>query len=676
MLNEQIIWAIFFLPLASFMIIALIVRPFFNNHSFISGPIAIISIGLSFIISIFTFINVMFNKTDDLIISSPYSWLEIGNFKFTVGILMDPLTAIMLVTVTGVSLMVQIYSTGYMQNPVKHSKDNTSSDPIELGRPVYARYFAYMSLFTASMLGLVMAANIIQLFVFWELVGLCSYLLIGFWFHKPSAAKAAKKAFLITRVGDVGFLIGILYLFYKTSSELDVNYLEISTINTLLPQFAAGTTIVTVVTICLFIGAMGKSGQFPLHTWLPDAMEGPTPVSALIHAATMVTAGVFLVARFFPIFESSETTMIIVAIIGGGTAIFAASMGLVANDIKRVLAYSTVSQLGYMMLALGVGAYGPAIFHLFTHAFFKALLFLGSGSVNHATGTFDMRFMGGLKNKMPVTYVTFFIASLSLSGIFPLSGFWSKDEILLNALKSDNSVSMFVFILAMIAVFMTAFYMFRALFMTFEGSFRGGSDSDPEAHPHGPVHLVESPWSMLTPMVILAVPAIIIGFIANAPFSIHILGIEAHWLSHALEHGGIHPTVEGASKFNIPLAIFSSLIAISGIALAFCLYKPNPYLSFKYLDKLHVIHRVLINKYYIDELYEGILVKKIYYGHIAGILNWFDKYIIDTFVVIFGWISINIGTLLRQFHNGQTQTYATVTSLGIIVILIMFIFGN
>ena len=674
MINEQLIWSIFFLPLASFIVISLIVRPFFNKYSFVSGPIAIVSIGLSFFLSVLAFINVMFNKEKDLV-SEPSKWLEVGNFEFTVGILMDPLTAIMLVTVTGVSLMVQIYSTGYMKNPIK---DDDHDGPVELGIPVYARYFAYMSLFTASMLGLVMAANIVQLFIFWELVGLCSYLLIGFWFHKPSAANAAKKAFLVTRVGDVGFLIGILYLFYKTANNETGNFLEITTINTYLP-IAVGATAVTIITICLFIGAMGKSGQFPLHTWLPDAMEGPTPVSALIHAATMVTAGVFLVARFFPIFASSETTMAIVAIVGGFTAIFAASMGLVSNDIKRVLAYSTVSQLGYMMLALGVGAYGPAIFHLFTHAFFKALLFLGSGSVNHATGTFDMRFMGGLKNKMPITYVTFLIGSLSLAGIFPLSGFWSKDEILLNAFKSDDPIATFVFILAMIAVFMTAFYMFRALYMTFEGEFKGGSDKDPDAHPHGPVHLTESPLSMVAPMIILVIPAVIIGLISNAPYNM--LGIEAHWLSHMLEYSlpkGMENLVhvEGANKFNIPLAIFSSLIAISGIALAIALYKPNPKLSFKYLDKFNQVHRILINKFYIDELYEGILVKKVYYNGIANISNWFDKYIVDTLVVISGWIAINIGAVLRQFHNGQTQTYATITSLGIIAILIMFIFGN
>jgi NADH-quinone oxidoreductase subunit L len=412
MVNEQILWAIFLIPIAAFLCIGLVIRPFFNRYSFISGPIAIIAIGISFILSLIVFNEIILRNNPDLIFD-PKTWLEIGNFKLTIGILLDPLTAIMLVAVTGVSLMVQIYSTGYMKAPVvsshgtSHNDTKNYSAAQELGQPVYARYFAYMSLFTASMLGLVMASNIIQLFVFWELVGLCSYLLIGFWFQRPAAAAAAKKAFIVTRVGDFGLLLAIMYLFAKTMGiESDANYLEIATINNYLPD-AVGTLTLTLITIGIFIGAVGKSGQFPLHTWLPDAMEGPTPVSALIHAATMVTAGVFLVGRFFPIFEESSSTMSIVAVIGGITALFAATMALVSNDIKRVLAYSTISQLGYMMMSLGIGAYAAAIFHLFTHAFFKALLFLGSGSINHATGTFDMRFMGGLRKKMPVTYFTF-----------------------------------------------------------------------------------------------------------------------------------------------------------------------------------------------------------------------------------------------------------------------------
>ena len=686
MVNEQLIWAIFFLPLISFGLIALIIRPFFNQASVIAGPIAVLFIGASFVISILTFIERNINGTLTLV-GDPISWLTIGAFKLEVGILLDPLTTTMLVVVTGVSLMVQIYSTFYMKDPGSHhgtENQGSDSEPAELGQPVYARYFAYMSLFTASMLGLVMASNVVQLFVFWELVGLCSYLLIGFWFHRPAAAAAAKKAFIVTRVGDFGFLLALMYLFSKTYQE-NINYLNIQTINENLPTLVSSGTLgagaLTLKAIGFFVGAIGKSGQFPLHTWLPDAMEGPTPVSALIHAATMVTAGVFLVGRFFPLFQASQEAMMVVALVGGITALFAATMGLVSNDIKRVLAYSTVSQLGYMMLALGIGAYGVAIFHLFTHAFFNALLFLGSGSVNHATGTFDMRFMGGLRKKMPITYITFLIGSLSLAGIFPLAGFWSKDEILLNAFRSGSEggeiVSMTVFVLAIIAVFMTAFYMFRALFMTFEGEFRGGSEKDPEANPHGPVHLGESPFLMVLPMLILAIPAVIIGFIANPPGEL--LGIKAHWMVHTLNHSlpdSMHHLLKGES-FSVPLAAVSSLVALSGIALAIAMYKPKPLISPESIGKtLRPVHTLLYRKYYFDELYEGIFVRQIYYRGLALASDWTDKNIVDRAVNIVGWTGANFGGLIRQFQNGQMQMYATVTSIGIIVIAAIFIFGD
>jgi NADH-quinone oxidoreductase subunit L len=421
----------------------------------------------------------------------------------------------------------------------------------------------------------------------------------------------------------------------------------------------------------MFVGAIGKSGQFPLHTWLPDAMEGPTPVSALIHAATMVTAGVFLVARFFPIFEHSPDVMLIVTIIGGVTAIFAATMGLVANDIKRVLAYSTVSQLGYMMLALGVGAYGPAIFHLFTHAFFKALLFLGSGSVNHATGTFDMRYMGGLRRKMPITYITFLIGSLSLAGIFPLAGFWSKDEILLNAWDKGDVASIIGFSLALIAVFMTAFYMFRALLLTFEGDFRGGSDKDPEAQAHGPVHLTESPFPMVLPLVILAIPAVIIGFLVNPIKDFG--GIPAHWFTHKLEHS-LH--LPPPPAFDPILAIISSLIALLGILLAWAMYKRNPYLSPATMGRVAgPIYTLFLNKYYVDEVYEKFITGRIYYNGIALISDWIDRNIVDRTVNIIGWLGANFGSLIRELQTGQTQMYATVTSVGIIIIAAVYIFG-
>ena len=462
MISELAAWFIFLLPLGSFALIAFLIRPFLNKGGLhvLSGYATIAAIGGSFVLSVWALGSVVEGHNAEIGWTA-HEWMTVGNFRFTVGILMDPLTAIMLFVVTGVSLLIQVYSLGYMK-----------------GDDGFARYYAFMSLFTASMIGLVLARNVIQLFVFWELVGLCSYLLIGFWYKRPAAANAAKKAFIVTRIGDFGFLLGILYLFFNGGDVGGGNPLDIPTLNEAAKAGLLAGSAATWIAVGLFAGAIGKSGQFPLHTWLPDAMEGPTPVSALIHAATMVAAGVFLVARFFDVFAASPAAMDTVAIIGGFTAIFAASMGLVANDIKRVLAYSTVSQLGYMMLALGVGAYGPAVFHLFTHAFFKALLFLGSGNVNHATGTFDMRYMGGLRRVMPITYLCFLIGGLSLAGVFPFAGFWSKDEILASAWGGD-AVSQAVFWLALVAVFMTAFYMFRAIFMTFEGKrgeFEGGAN--------------------------------------------------------------------------------------------------------------------------------------------------------------------------------------------------------
>ncbi len=431
MVTEAVIWAIFLLPLGSFAFAALVVRPFFNRYSLISGLVTIAALGTALGFSIWTLRSVILGHE---LVFEPIEWLEVGGATIEFGLLIDPLTAVMLIVVTSVSLLVQIYSLGYMK-----------------GDPSFSRYYAYMSLFTAAMLGLVISSNIIQLYMFWELVGVSSYLLIGFWHERPAAAAAAKKAFIITRIGDVGFLIAILYLFTQADNfaAAGLNAFHIPDIwEAARPEAAAGAilggAVLTWLALGIFAGAAGKSGQFPLHTWLPDAMEGPTPVSALIHAATMVAAGVFLVARFFPVFEHSPDAMTVVALVGAFTAIFAASMGLVMNDIKRVMAYSTVSQLGYMMAALGLGLYAPAIFHLVTHAAFKALLFLGAGSVNHATGTFDMRYMGGLRKVMPITYILMVVASLSLVGIIPLAGFWSKDEILLGAWNGTGLVGTWV----------------------------------------------------------------------------------------------------------------------------------------------------------------------------------------------------------------------------------------
>ena len=505
MIPEAASWLILFLPLISFLLIVFVVRPLFGSAAIVAGFVAVLSIGGSFVLSIWALASVI-DTPGHLQDYSSHEWMDIGVLQIKMGILMDSLTAIMLIVVTGVSLMVQLYSLGYM----KHDAS-------------IARFFAYMSLFTCSMLGLVMADNLIMLFVFWELVGLSSYLLIGFWHDRPSAAAAAKKAFIVTRFGDLGFLIAILGV-YMT---LGADGLDIAFLNEAAGGPLAGIAL-TLVALGIFSGAVGKSGQFPLHTWLPDAMEGPTPVSALIHAATMVAAGVFLVARMFPLFEASTAAMTTVAYIGAGTALFAATMGLVMTDIKRVLAYSTVSQLGFMMFALGVGAVPAAIFHLFTHAFFKALLFLGSGSVNHATGTYDIRRMGGLAKPMPWTFATFVIGGLAISGIPPFSGFWSKDEILAAAWHEEKGV----YILGIVAAFLTSVYIFRLIFITFLGKYRGGEA--PQHGEHVPAEPHESPAIMVGPMTILAAGAIAAG-LANLP-GFSILGIPESWMSDS-PHG-------------------------------------------------------------------------------------------------------------------------------------------
>ena len=639
-------WLVFLLPLASFVLIVAFIRPFFNQFADVAGRITIGAIAIAFVLALVLFVEVVQNGGRQIGWTG-HEWLVVGDFELRMGIFMDALTAIMLVVVTGVSLLVQIYSTGYM-------KDD----------PGYARYFAYMSFFTASMIGLVVAANVIQLFVFWELVGLSSYLLIGFWYHKPSAAAAAKKAFLVTRLGDFGFLLAIFYLFFNgaTFTAAGLDPLEIPDIHAAMNMDIIAPGVAMWIALGLFAGAVGKSGQFPLHTWLPDAMEGPTPVSSLIHAATMVAAGVFLVARFFPVFEASEIALNTVAIIGGITAVLAATMGLVMNDIKRVLAYSTVSQLGYMMLALGVGAPGVAIFHLFTHAFFKCLLFMGAGSVSHATGgTFDMRYMGGLRGHMRWTYITFLIGSLSLAGIFPLAGFWSKDEILASAQGQAGAVPQIVFWLAAIAVFMTAFYMFRALFMVFEGEYKGGADADPEAESHGPSdHPHESPNSMVGPMGVLAVLAVVAGVLVSPIIG---LGpIPKHWLVHDFLHSE-------AGDFNIAIAAGSTVLALAGVLLAYLMYLGRQISAEKVGSVFRPLYVLFSRKYYFDELYEGVITVRLFYRGAAQALDWADRSIVDGTVRLVDQFGRNVGRGIAQTQTGQVQGYGMAISVGVLAIL-------
>ncbi len=624
-------WLTFLLPLFSFLIISLFLRPFFNHQPRLSGYVTIGTIALSLLLSIIALIEVSQASQLPLPIK-PLEWVPLGDFEISIGLLIDRLTAVMLVVVTSVSLMVQIYSQGYMQ-----------------GDPGYQRYFAFMSLFTASMLGLVLASNLLFLYVFWELVGLCSYLLIGFWFHRPSAAAAAKKAFLVTRLGDFGFLAAVIGIYFNTGT------FDILRIPELLhAAYLVGTlsgTVITWLAVGIFSGAVGKSAQFPLHVWLPDAMEGPTPVSSLIHAATMVAAGVFLVARMLPLFAlpEAQTALTVVAVIGGFTAIFAASMGLVMNDIKRVLAYSTISQLGYMMLGLGAaGRVGieagiaVGIFHLFTHAYFKCLLFLGAGSVNHATGTFDMREMGGLRKYQPWTFAAFLAASLSISGIWPFAGFWSKDEILIYALEQRPVL----FYLAMITVFLTALYIFRALFMTFGGEYRGKNRE----------HLHESPPVMVVPMVILAIMSVVGGFLGVG----HFLGGEEPGLFEVLTH---------------PLPWVGLVLAGLGIFLAYAIYSAR-WLSAEAIGRsFRPLYVMLSRKYWFDDLYEGVIVVRLLVSGIFRLCHLFDVYIVDGLVNGLAQATVAVGGGLRKLQMGQLQGYGLAIGLGIIALLAVLLIG-
>ena len=676
MLTEPLVWVIFLAPVASFLLIGLVIRPLGSSYAKLAGYATIAALGLGFLLSLWLLGSAAGTNTYDF---APHLWLSLApGATIEMGLLLDPLTNVMLVVVTGVSLMVQIYSLGYMD-----------------GDESFARYYAYMSLFSASMIGLVLASNVVQMYVFWELVGLSSYLLIGFWHNRPSAAAAAKKAFIITRIGDVGFLLAIIYLFFQADdfAAHGLNALHIPDIwEAAIPIAAGGAGIVAggaLLWLCLglFAGAAGKSGQFPLHTWLPDAMEGPTPVSALIHAATMVAAGVFLVGRFFPVFSESEGAMMVVALIGAFTAVFAATMGLAANDIKRVMAYSTVSQLGYMMAALGIGAYNAALFHLFTHAFFKALLFLGAGSVNHAAGTFNMMYMGGLRKAMPWTYWLTVIGALSLVGVFPLAGFWSKDEILLEAWLGKGpvpaSISLLVFVLLLVGVLLTAFYTYRMVHLTFHGEFRGGGEQElhdvEEAGQPAPVgvdhhvHLGESPWVMVAPIGLLGICAVIAGWVAN-PIGVHsLLGvIPSHWLTEYFAsglHDGHH-----APPFSILMAVISNVVALAGIGLALLAYAwPRPFVALDPLSKAGPVHTLLSQRYYLDHLYEGLIVGRIFYRIVVAVTDWIDRNVVDGMVGLVGWISRNVGGLIALAQNGQAQVYPLVAATGGVVIIVLYL---
>ena len=591
----NIIWFIPLLPVIGFVVTLLLGGRFGKFSSRFATVVLGICMFLSFYAAYLVFTRGEF--------SIEKVWYVTGNIKITMGMLADGLSAMMLVVVTIVSFLVHLYSMGYMH-----------------GDRRYWLFFVELQLFSASMLGLVLAHNYLQMFICWELVGLCSYLLIGFWYEKKSASDAAKKAFLVTRIGDVGMLIGILLLFTTIGTLTFGGVFGAAEAGSISPK------MITAVTILLFCGAMGKSAQFPLHVWLPDAMEGPTPVSALIHAATMVAAGVYLVGRSFPLFSHSPQTMMVVAAIGAFTAIFAASIAVVQTDIKRVLAYSTISQLGYMILALGIGAYVAGMFHLMTHAFFKALLFLGSGSVIHAAGTQDIREMGGLGKKMKITTWTFVIGSLSLSGFPLLAGFWSKDEILGFAFSNGRYL---IFAVGAFTAFLTAFYMFRLIFVVFYGKVSKASE-----------HAHESPKVMTIPLIILAVFAVIAGFVGT-PFN------PEKWSIAKFISGNMH--IEHLEFDFIPM-IISVAVGLAGILLAYLMYGrkviPTDWL-YRYIKPYH---KLLVNKYYVDLAGSKVFIRPTI--RFAKLINWFDKRIIDGLVNLFGKVTMIISKGVHLFDMG------------------------
>jgi NADH-quinone oxidoreductase subunit L len=562
-------------------------------------------------------------------------WLQFTeSLVIDLGILLDPLSVMMLVVITTVSLMVHVYSLGYMK-----------------GEKGFARYYAFLSLFTFSMLGLVVATNIFQMYIFWELVGVSSYLLIGFYYERPSAVAAAKKAFIVTRFADLGFLIGILLLSFYTNTFDFATLTDLKGTTITQPATAAfmGISVTTWAMLLIFMGGAGKSAMFPLHIWLPDAMEGPTPVSALIHAATMVVAGVYLVARLFPVYSfTSPDSLEIIAYIGSFTSLFAAIIACTQLDIKRVLAFSTLSQIGYMMVALGVSGYGAeglgymaSLFHLFTHAFFKALLFLGAGSVIHAVHSNLMTDMGGLKKYMPITHITFLIACLTIAGLPPLSGFFSKDEILVAAFEHNK----IIFAVQWLVAGITAFYMFRLYFNIFWSSA-------PQYHhtPH------ESPPTMTIPLIILAVASIFSGFV---PFH--------HWVT--TDGNPLH------TQLHWNIAIPSVLIAVTGIGVAYGLYFRKNSKPESIANSLKGLYTVVYRKFYIDEVYLFI-THKVIFNFISRPVAWFDRHLVDGTMNLIGNTTVFAAEAIKKMQSGQVQWYIWYFASGVLLLVLLVLYLN
>lgn len=607
--------------------------------------------GISFLFAFLSFIGL--EKLDPAqrhVAQTYFTWIASGNFIAKAEFLLDPLSAVMILVVTGVGFVIHIYSIGYM-----HAEDG------------YYRFFAYMNLFLFSMLTLVLAGNFLLMFVGWEGVGLCSYLLIGYYFDRKSAADAGKKAFIVNRIGDIGFVLGIFLVFFLFGSlDFGVVFQRIAE----MPhdRLVEGGGILTATALLLFVGATGKSAQIPLYVWLPDAMEGPTPVSALIHAATMVTAGVYMVVRCSPIFSRAPVALEVVMIVGILTALMAATIGLVQTDIKRVLAYSTVSQLGYMFVAAGVGAYSAGIFHLMTHAFFKALLFLGAGSVIHAMGgEQDLMRMGGLRKNTPVTFWTMLFAALAISGIFPLAGFFSKDEILWSAWSRGHH---FVWFFGLITAGLTAFYMFRLILLTFFGE---GRYSEEVRH-----HLHESPSTMTGPLIALGVLSVIGGFV-GLPAWMNWLGSNRffQFLEPSLEYTASqdHSEISHAAEFGF--AALSVAVACAGIYFAYFLYIRKPKLPGELAARWKEIYRVLLHKYYVDELYDAAIIKPTVQASTNVLWKKADAGLIDGAVNGVGESIQAFASVLKNIQNGLIRSYAAWILLGMAAVLLyVYVFSR
>ena len=632
------------LPLLGFLVNGIFGSRIKNEK--IIGWIGSGTVGLSFLIVVGAFFQTLGLPTDDRkTIVTLFNWLNVGGLNINVSYQVDQLSLIMALIVTGVGFLIHVYSIGYMH-----------------GDKGFWRFFAYMNLFIFAMMNLILSDNFVLLFLGWEGVGLCSYLLIGFWydknFEKGTTGDAAKKAFIVNRIGDFGFLLG-MFLIYLTFGSL--NFGEV------FPRAASFNVPVSTfnfIALFLFIGAIGKSAQIPLFVWLPDAMAGPTPVSALIHAATMVTAGVYMVARCSIIFASAPAILTIIAVIGAFTAIFAASIGLVQNDIKKILAYSTVSQLGYMFLAMGVGAFTSGIFHVMTHAFFKALLFLGAGSVIHSMHEEqNIQHFGGLKKYMPQTYFTFLIAALAISGIPPLSGFFSKDDILLNTYANGQYILWFV---GFATAILTAFYIFRLYFLTFEGKERFGS----QKHPH------ESPKLMTIPLIVLAVLSAVGGFIGiPAIFAGENGNLFERWLEPVFKNANTKMMTYGVHSNLEAIVLMSVTVIGAAISIYFAryVYLKNPRFALNASTKLKGLYNLLLNKYFVDELYDAVIVNPIAKGSDRFLWRFTDVAVIDGFVNGTASLIIFISGKIRKIQTGVTQFYAVIMMLGIVIALFWII---